>query len=149
MTDVTPNSGQVPLDAPLRGASFGQAFARFFKKYVIFHGRASRSEFWWWFLANFVISGVLYGIGLHRGQSHDDQRERRPDAGLQRHPDPVLHSGVSRRSSRGSPSRGAACTTPTGRARGGSSASIPFVGWIILLVFFLLPPNPAGARFDR
>ena len=67
MTDVTANSGQVPLDAPLRGASFGQAFARFFKKYVIFHGRASRSEFWWWFLANWVISGVLYGTGVHHG----------------------------------------------------------------------------------
>ena len=26
---------------------------------------------------------------------------------------------------------------------------IPFVGGIILLVFFLLPPNPEGARFDR
>ena len=52
MTDVTSNSGQVPLDAPLRGATFGQAFTRFFKKYAIFHGRASRSEFWWWFLAN-------------------------------------------------------------------------------------------------
>ena len=62
MTDVTSNSGQVPLEAPLRGASFGQAFARFFKKYAIFHGRASRSEFWWWFLANWVISGVLYGL---------------------------------------------------------------------------------------
>ena len=62
MTDVTSNSGQVPLEAPLRGATFGQAFARFFKKYAIFHGRASRSEFWWWFLANWVISGVLYGL---------------------------------------------------------------------------------------
>ncbi len=26
---------------------------------------------------------------------------------------------------------------------------IPIVGSIILLVFFLLPPDPAGARFDR
>jgi uncharacterized membrane protein YhaH (DUF805 family) len=26
---------------------------------------------------------------------------------------------------------------------------IPFVGWIIVLVFMLLPADPAGARFDR
>ena len=45
MTDVTANSGQVPLEAPLRGATFGQAFARFFKKYAIFHGgRAAASS---------------------------------------------------------------------------------------------------------
>ena len=73
MTDVTSNSGQVPLEAPLRGATFGQAFARFFKKYVIFHGRASRSEYWWWFLAHWVISGRALRLGLHRGQSHDDE----------------------------------------------------------------------------
>jgi uncharacterized membrane protein YhaH (DUF805 family) len=26
---------------------------------------------------------------------------------------------------------------------------IPLVGWIIVLIFTLLPSNPAGARFDR
>ena len=26
---------------------------------------------------------------------------------------------------------------------------IPIVGWIILLVFLVQPPNPAGTRFDR
>ena len=67
MTDVTADSGQTPLDAPLRGASFGQAFSRFFKKYATFHGRASRSEFWWWFLANAIIGGILYGIGFTVG----------------------------------------------------------------------------------
>jgi uncharacterized membrane protein YhaH (DUF805 family) len=36
-----------PLSAPLYGASFGEAFARFWKKYATFSGRASRSEYWW------------------------------------------------------------------------------------------------------
>ena len=47
MSDFSTGSTQAPLDAPLREASFGQAFVRFWKKYVVFHGRASRSEFWW------------------------------------------------------------------------------------------------------
>jgi uncharacterized membrane protein YhaH (DUF805 family) len=36
-----------PLSAPLYAASFGEAFARFWKKYATFSGRASRSEYWW------------------------------------------------------------------------------------------------------
>ena len=39
--------GEPPLWAPWYGISFPKAFGRFFKKYVVFHGRASRSEFWW------------------------------------------------------------------------------------------------------
>ena len=37
------------------------------KKYVEFNGRASRSEFWWFVLANFLVSilvGIIAGI-LH------------------------------------------------------------------------------------
>lgn len=41
------------------GCSFQEAFLRFWKKYVVFRGRASRSEFWWWVLAAFGINIVL------------------------------------------------------------------------------------------
>ncbi|MBQ1490533.1 MAG: DUF805 domain-containing protein [Blautia sp.] len=44
---------------PLPDCTFGQAIARFFKKYVQFKGAASRSEFWWSFLFWFVISIIL------------------------------------------------------------------------------------------
>ncbi|WP_206447823.1 DUF805 domain-containing protein [Agrococcus sp. KRD186] len=37
----------VPVGQPLYGASFGVAVQRFWKGYVSFSGRASRSEFWW------------------------------------------------------------------------------------------------------
>ncbi|MEY9260206.1 DUF805 domain-containing protein [Brevibacterium epidermidis] len=55
------------LSLPLYGASFGQAVKRFFKNYVNFKGRASRSEYW--FAALFVallmiIPVILYSIGL-------------------------------------------------------------------------------------
>lgn len=39
-------------DQPWRGIPFAYAVKRFFFKYAIFSGRASRSEFWWAFLFN-------------------------------------------------------------------------------------------------
>lgn len=49
----------MPLDKPYYGCSFQEAFLRFWKKYTVFKGRASRSEFWWWVLAAFGINIVL------------------------------------------------------------------------------------------
>lgn len=51
--------GDVPLWQPLKGASPADAFGRFWRKYATFSGRASRSEFWWWFLIDIVIGVVL------------------------------------------------------------------------------------------
>ncbi len=49
--------------------NFGQAIGTCLKKYVAFSGRASRPEFWWFFLFQMIvftvtgmISGTLYGI---------------------------------------------------------------------------------------
>ena len=53
------------LTRPLYGANIGQAFIRFFKNYVNFSGRASRSEFWWMALITwgaFIVVGILAGI---------------------------------------------------------------------------------------
>src|SRR4051794_17713464 len=54
--------GEVPLSQPLYGATIGQAVRRFWKKYVTFTGRASRSEFWWWYLVAVLVSIVLNTI---------------------------------------------------------------------------------------
>ncbi|GGL63261.1 hypothetical protein GCM10011575_22170 [Microlunatus endophyticus] len=43
----------------LYGATPPQAWRRFVTRYVVFSGRASRSEFWWWMLAFVVVSIVL------------------------------------------------------------------------------------------
>jgi uncharacterized membrane protein YhaH (DUF805 family) len=51
--------GEVPLSQPLYDASIGQAVKRFWKKYATFSGRASRSEFWWWYLVSALVSFVL------------------------------------------------------------------------------------------
>ncbi|MFB9650078.1 DUF805 domain-containing protein [Curtobacterium pusillum] len=61
----TPNGqqqqGQPPLWAPWYGIPFPQAFLRFWKKYVRFDGRASKSEYWFWALW-YVIGSVAVGI---------------------------------------------------------------------------------------
>lgn len=36
--------------------TFGESISTCFNKYVVFEGCASRSEYWWWFLFNFLAS---------------------------------------------------------------------------------------------
>ncbi|MDE0572146.1 DUF805 domain-containing protein [Demequina sp. B12] len=43
--------------------SFGDAVATGFQKYVVFGGRARRSEFWWFYLAVQLISLPLFVTG--------------------------------------------------------------------------------------
>lgn len=56
--------GEPPLDWPWYGIGFGAAIKRFFKKYATFSGRASRGEYWWVVLFQFIISAVLYAFTL-------------------------------------------------------------------------------------
>lgn len=55
--------GEVPLSQPWYGAPIGVAVKRFWKKYATFRGRASRAEFWWWFLVSYLVSFVLGLVG--------------------------------------------------------------------------------------
>lgn len=47
------------LSQPLYGAGMGQAVIRFFKKYTRFKGYASRSEYWWAALFQFIVGAVV------------------------------------------------------------------------------------------
>ena len=58
----------VPLDKPYYGCSLPEAFLRFWKKYVVFTGRASRSEYWWWALCAAIVAIVLQII-THGGEN--------------------------------------------------------------------------------
>lgn len=55
---------------------FGQAISTCFKKYVSFSGRASRSEFWWFFLFVYIVAAILYFVdsatGLQMGASSQE-----------------------------------------------------------------------------
>lgn len=44
--------------------SFMESIKTVFAKYADFSGRARRSEYWWWALANAIISNVLYAIAI-------------------------------------------------------------------------------------
>ena len=51
--------GTDPMRLPLRNATPSDAVRRFFAKYAVFTGRASRSEFWWVQLAFGIFYGAL------------------------------------------------------------------------------------------
>lgn len=53
-----------PREQPLYGATMMQAVKRFFTKYAVFSGRASRSEFWWVYLAMTVVSAAVMVLML-------------------------------------------------------------------------------------
>lgn len=145
------------LARPLYGAGWGQAIARFFRKYATFSGRASRSEYWWWVLTN-VLVGVAFDVfGRSTGG----------DAGVAMWPLPYLTGTL--------PAAAVPATTAwaalavayslvtllpslalvwrrlhdTDRSGGWFFiAFVPVVGPLILLVFTIGGPRPAGARFD-
>jgi uncharacterized membrane protein YhaH (DUF805 family) len=143
-------TGQVPLWAPLHGASMGDAARRFFKKYATFTGRASRSEYWMWAiiaaLAGVVMNIVTYGAGAVGATS---------DAAGQLHLGPGAFIGYALTGL-----WTLAVVVPTvalgvrrlhDTNRSGWMyllALIPIVGGIILFIFMLLPSRPEGQRFD-
>jgi uncharacterized membrane protein YhaH (DUF805 family) len=134
--------GEPPLDQPYYEAPLPAAARRFFAKYATFSGRASRSEFWWWALISWLINFVLGLFENHRGA----------DGSL---------TGVSVFFSVVAAVWGLAILVPWlalwwRRLHDADHsgwhifwAFLPFVGWIILLVFAVQGPRPEGARFDR
>jgi uncharacterized membrane protein YhaH (DUF805 family) len=57
------------LHDPWYGIGPWAAFKRAFAKYGVFSGRASRSEFWWFYLASGLISSVLTGLSIALGDA--------------------------------------------------------------------------------
>lgn len=120
-----------PAVAPLRGATFGQAVQRFFQKYAQFRGRASRSEFWWWYLASVIIEVVLRGLASASAIFGI--------LGL------LFSLAVI------VPQIAIAARRLHDTNRSGwwqLLGLIPIVGWIILLVWFIQREKPEGVRFD-
>ena len=140
-----PATNSVPLSQPLYGASIADAFRRFWTKYGTFSGRASRSEYWWWVLIAAVVAFVLQILSTVAGASSNSSG---PSALF------VVVAILA-------VVWGLATIIPSfallARRLHDANYSgwfmllglIPFVGGIIVLVFALLPSNPAGQRFDQ
>lgn len=141
MTDDTVQPGGVALRDPSYGASIIEALRRFVRKYTVFTGRASRAEFWWWALTSSVVSLVLQLV----------PQAFTPDA-------PFLENQVGSYlmvlwallTLVGSLALGARRLHDANRSGFWQFLHVAFgIGSLVLLVLFLLPPNPKGVRFDR
>ena len=54
---------QQPYQQPyVQSMSFADAIQVCFNKYATFEGRASRAEFWWFYLFNFLLSSLTCGV---------------------------------------------------------------------------------------
>ena len=119
-----------PAVAPLRGATPQQAAERFFKRYALFRGRASRSEFWWWELIAFCIAIVLAIVAAVIGTG-------------------ILTDLWGLATICPSLALGARRLHDTNRSGWWQLlVLIPIVGWIILIVWWASMEKPEGARYD-
>lgn len=121
------------------------AIASVFRKYVDFTGRAPRSEYWWFGLLLWIVIALISvlpliptGTNMYGDPAHN----------LEVVPmllGPILFIGVLL----------PAVAVLVRRLHDANFSGwfallgfIPVVGGIIILVFTLLPSNPAGARFN-
>jgi uncharacterized membrane protein YhaH (DUF805 family) len=136
-----------PLELPYYGIGFIEAIKRGFKKYATFSGRASRSEYWWWYLFTFLVYLVLglplYAVGI--ATSRDGGRT----PGTLAIPLVILFIVFAL----GIIVPSLALTVRRLHDAGYSGLLallflIPYVGGLVILIFALLPSSPAGAKYD-
>jgi uncharacterized membrane protein YhaH (DUF805 family) len=139
------------LDQPAYGIGPVEAVQRFFRKYAVFSGRASRSEYWWVALALFLVYLVLGAI-----------------AG-------VVGASTATVNAAGKSEPGVAFIVPlmilfiiglvalvpgiavTVRRLHDANFSgflyflnaIPYVGGFVVFILTLMPSNPLGRRYDE
>ncbi|NHU85394.1 DUF805 domain-containing protein [Kocuria sp. JC486] len=139
---------------PGEQVNFVGAIKNFFRKYAQFSGRASRSEFWWAYLALGLVGLlflVLYVAGVITVVASADPVTGAPSGGGTTFVILVLVLGSL---------VGLATVVPqislTVRRLHDTNkpgwyyfvACVPFVGSVILLVLCAAEPDPAGAAFD-
>lgn len=141
-------------DRPLRGAPFAEAVTRFFRRYAVFTGRASRSEYWWVMLfqglvylmwAALLVVAATAGGGLETDPVPEDGSTDNVAFTVV-----IVAFGVY----------WLATLVPTIAVRTRRLHDAGFSGWfqllsllpqaeLAVLVLTLLPSNPNGRRYDR
>lgn len=191
MTTVMPNTtpisgpGPDPLDRaadprdlarPFYGASFPVAVKRYFKNYVKFSGRASRSEYWWAYLFNAIceiIAGSVAAVGVVLSMSWTRARPIHTTVGYdEASGQPIVYDtypGLIKAPMAWLMVVGFVLVVVVGlglllptlaitwRRLHDANLSglfwllnlVPSLGGIAVLVLTLLGSNPAGRRFDR
>ncbi|WP_415853494.1 DUF805 domain-containing protein [Sinomonas sp. G460-2] len=138
-------AGEPPAWAPFYGANPVQAVRRFFTKYAVFHGRASRPEYWWVALAFAIVWIVVEVLAFALGGGSRDSVSG-PGFAVLSYVLLALFLGTI-----------VPNLSLTARRLHDANLSgwflllglVPLVGGIAVFVFTVLPPNPAGQRFDR
>lgn len=155
LPNVPAPTDEPPRWAPWYGIGFLRALDRFFRKYADFTGRASRSEYWWWILWAVIISSALSLVGAFIDLATGFGADTDPTS-MQ-----ALTEAFLAPSSWISYVFAAAVIVPswavaarrlhdTNRSGWWQLLSlIPFVGGVILLVWYASAPRPEGTRFDR
>ena len=112
---------------------FAEAVRVVFSKYVMFGGRARRSEYWWWVLFTFIVSIVTSGLDAAFGTNFRDDTS---SGGLiQGLASLVLFL----------PGLAVAIRRLHDTGRVGwwiLLALIPIIGWIVLIVFYVQDSKP-------
>jgi len=136
-----------PLDLPHYGIGFVDAVKRGFKKYATFTGRASRGEYWWWFLFTFTGYLVLGLLAFAVGTATSRDGGRTP--GLLALPLIILFAvflfGIL------IPTLAVTVRRLHDAGYSGWLALlllIPYLGSLIMMIFALLPSSPAGVKYD-
>ncbi len=140
---LDPRPARAVDDAPLPGATFGQAVARFYRRYAMFSGRASRSEYWWIALLYTCVSVV--GLVV-LGMSDPEPGEASPFVTLTALLVLLFVLGGA-----------VPCLALNARRLHDANLSgwlqlvslVPTVGPLVMTVLALLPSKPEGAVYDR
>lgn len=126
---------------PRPSVSFPTAIKLFFKNYAVFNGRASRSEFWWVFLLNVLVETILETINSRLGGTPSDPTTIY-----------MVVSGVWEVATI-VPKIALSVRRIHDTNRSGFHyfwVLLPFIGWIVLLVFYCQSSHPdAWRRYDN
>lgn len=138
--------------------TFGQAIASGFKNYVVWKGRATRAEFWWWYLFYFLVTlpfNIWYQVSVQATISDitnaggtTEQYVAALNAALF---GPAYFVLVIVALALFLPTLAMVIRRLHDQNKSGGywwMVLIPLAGPIILFVFMLLPSNPEGSRFD-
>lgn len=117
--------------------TFGQSVGTVFSNYVKFSGRASRSQYWWWFLFTFIIGLIFIIIGGPNAQQWS--------MGLTAFYGIVELVLIL-------PTLGVTVRRLHDIGKGGGwifIALVPLIGWIWYLVLMVTPGQPGPNRFGN